>query len=191
MNAGPARITRDLPAKAVKPTGRRHPRALLACGTLAVALALTACGGSGKSSSTATRSTTITSTAQSTAAPSAARSTPSPSASAANFTGTWHGNYTSSSGDDSGSLSVVFTQHGSILAGTITTDSVCFRKGSVSGTNFGETVNFVAVGIGNTGSQHKLTFKVSSRTSRNLQGSYQAVTSCGNGSGTFELGGPS
>lgn len=61
MNAGPARITRDLPAKAVKPTGRRHPRALLACGTLAVALALTACGGSGKSSSTATRSTTITS----------------------------------------------------------------------------------------------------------------------------------
>lgn len=174
----------DLAAKAVKPTAWHRPRTLLACGTLALALALTACGSSAKPSPSVPRSTTATSAVQSTAASSAAQSTAASPASAGNMTGTWNGTTDSSAGQDVVDLTVLFTQQGPTLSGSITTDSGCFRGGTVSGTNNGATVDFVAV----SGSQ-KVTFKASS-SGRHMQGTYQAVTSCGNDNGNFELSGP-
>lgn len=189
MNTGPGTGARDLSAKAVKPTARHRPPTLVACGTLALALALTACGGSSKPSTSTRRSTAIRSAAPSRAIRSAVQSTAESSTAASSasgrLSGTWQGTADSSAGQDVIDLTVVFTQQGSTLSGSITTGSVCFRDGTVSGTNNGATVGFVGV----SGSQ-EVTFNATSR-GRHIDGTYQAVTSCGNDNGTFELAGPS
>lgn len=179
----------DLSTGPVKTTAWHRCRALLACGALPLALVLTSCGGSSRPSTNVPPPTTSATAASATAAPSVAPSVASstatssaaPSVSAGSLTGAWQGTADSSAGMDVIDLTVVFTQQGSSLSGSIETDSVCLRRGTVSGTNNGATADFVAV----SGTQ-KVTFKASS-TGRHMQGTYQAVTSCGNDHGKFEL----
>lgn len=82
----------DLPAKALKPSASHHARALLACVALALALALTACGGSSKPSASTTLASSGNSagTAASTA-PSSAGTSGSASGSGSGATGSTTG----------------------------------------------------------------------------------------------------
>jgi hypothetical protein len=168
-------------------------------GRLAASLALTAtmgvagCSSSSPSAGPVTSASVRDSASSTPASTSAAASTStsaaaSTSASAATggaLTGSWTGNYESAAGDDTGTIKATFAEVGNSLTGELTTDSVCFTKGSLTGTVNGTRVKLVA----KYGSE-SLTFtgSMSSPTGRHIEGTYQAVTHCGNGNGTFELG---
>jgi hypothetical protein len=163
--------------------------------TLTGTLAITGCS----SSSSAKPGTSTSSSASFTASASSTPATLSPavstsassavstasSAPVGSLTGAWKGDYRSTAGDDTGTITATFAQVGNTLSGGLTTDSACFMKGSLTGTVSGKTVTLVAKYGG-----EKLTFtgSMNSPNGRNIQGTYEAVTHCGNGSGTFELG---
>lgn len=165
---------------------RRRGRALPACFVLALALALPACGSSSTGTTNTARATTSAAAASAAPASSStvttAASSVAASPSTGDLTGNWQGTADSAAGQDVIDLTVVFAQHDSTLSGTIETDSTCFRRGTISGTNNGATADFTAV----SGTM-KVTFTASS-TGRHMQGTYDAVTSCGSDHGTFELG---
>lgn len=151
-------------------------------------LAITGCSSSKsvKAATPTSSSASVTVSASNTpATTSAAASTPASSSAVGSLTGSWTGDYQSTAGDDTGTIKATFAQVGNTLSGAITTDSVCFMKGSLTGTVSGTTVTLRAKYSSET---LVFTGSMNSPTGRNIQGTYKAVTHCGNGSGTFELG---
>lgn len=150
-------------------------------------LAIAGCSSSkpAKSASSAPSASVTQSTSTTQATTSAAFSTPSSSSTVGALSGTWTGDYRSSAGDDTGTIKATFAQAGDTISGAITTDSVCFKQGTLSGTLAGTTITLIA-----TQGSHTLTFtgSLNSPTGKNIQGTYKAVTTCGDGNGTFELG---
>jgi hypothetical protein len=154
---------------------------------LTATLAIAGCSSSkaAKSAGSAPSGNVTQSTSTTQATTSEASSTLPSSSAVGALSGAWTGDYRSSAGDDTGTIKATFAQAGATISGAITTDSVCFRQGTLSGTLAGTTITLIAT----QGSQ-TLTFtgSLNSPTGRNIQGTYKAVTTCGNGSGTFELG---
>jgi hypothetical protein len=173
--------------KAIESLVRPRPARI---GPLAATLALIATMGlagcsSSKSAGPRTSASIAHSASSTPATTSAAASTPASSSAVGPLTGLWTGDYESATHDDTGTIKATFAEVGNSLSGALTTDSVCFAQGSLTGTVTGTSITLVAKHGSET-----LTFtgSMSSSAGRNIQGTYQAVTHCGNGQGTFELG---
>lgn len=176
----PARIGRLATALAL--TG---VLAVTGCSSSKSATSASSAAGVSESASSPAVTTSLAASTPASTPPSTPPSTPASSRAVGSLTGSWTGDYRSAAGDDEGTVKATFAQVGNTLSGGITTDSVCFMKGSLTGTVSGTTVTLVAKFGGD-----KLTFtgSMNSPTGRNIQGTYKAVTHCGNGGGTFELG---
>jgi hypothetical protein len=154
--------------------------------TLALIATMVLAGCSSSSSAEPVGSTSIADSAGSTPAiTSAGASTPASSAAAGALTGLWTGTYESAARDDTGTIKATFAEVGNSLTGELTTDSVCFTKGTLTGTISGTNITLVAMHGSET---LTLTSSMSSSHDRNFRGTYQGATHCGNGQGTFELG---
>ncbi len=156
---------------------------------LSGALLLGACGGDDAGSvATAAKSTVATVAAtEARTTPKAvstlpAATAPAASATAGSLAGTWTGTWRSSATTDHGNVTIVWTQTGQQLAGTITvTGTPCLTEGTITGTVNGAEIQFGAVKgavtIAYTGT-------VSGRT---IFGDYKASAACGNAVGKWDV----
>lgn len=136
-------------------------------------LVLAACGGGSETDAAKTASTSGASTSQTTA------STATPAA--GQLEGTWTGTYTSKKfSSTSGGFTVVFTQSGTELSGTITLEAGCVTSGTLSGTVTGDTIDFGAV----KGQGRTVSF-TGSVDGDQMKGTYDSDASCGNDNGTW------
>jgi len=136
--------------------------------------ALTAC--SGGSSPTNAKSTQTSPSAS--VSPTETAST----SAAGQLAGAWVGSYTSNqNGSVKGGFTLIFTERGSKLSGTITLDAGCFTNGTVSGTVTGNSIDFGAVKAAG-GSTVSFTGSVAPTK---IQGTYRSGGACGNDNGTW------